>query len=94
MRTYEEYGKRIETSLLNQAVTEIVTMSPPPKEAKFYYATQVGVRPPHMVFFVKDPAKVSDMYKRYLDGELRKRFGFKGTPIVMEFKERQRKRRR
>jgi GTP-binding protein len=94
LRTYEEYGKRIETSLLNQAVTEIVTMSPPPKEAKFYYATQVGVRPPHMVFFVKDPAKVSDMYKRYLDGELRKRFGFKGTPIVMEFKERQRKRRR
>lgn len=94
MKVYGEYSKRIETSLLNQAVTEIVTMSPPPRDAKFYYATQVGQRPPHMVFFVKDPSKISEMYRRYIDGEIRKRFGFQGTPIVMEFKERQRKRRK
>ena len=88
-----EYGKRIDTALLNQAVTEITTMSPPHKEAHFYYAVQVGQNPPRMVFFVRNPKKVSAMYVRYLDSELRKRFGFRGTPIVMEFKERQRKRR-
>ncbi|NLA60679.1 MAG: ribosome biogenesis GTPase Der [Firmicutes bacterium] len=93
LETYAEYGKRIDTALLNQAVTEITTMNPPPKEARFYYATQVGQNPPRMVFFVRNPKKVSAMYERYLENELRKRFGFQGTPIVMEFKERQRKRR-
>ncbi|HHX27389.1 MAG: ribosome biogenesis GTPase Der [Bacillota bacterium] len=93
VKVYGEYGKRIDTALLNQAVTEITTMAPPPKEARFYYATQVGQNPPHMVFFVRNPSKVSTMYERYLDSEIRKRFGFQGTPIVMEFKERQRKRR-
>jgi GTP-binding protein len=91
LKVNEEHGKRIDTALLNQAVTEITTMSPPPREARFYYATQVGQNPPHMVFFVRNPSKVTGMYERYLENELRKRFGFQGTPIVMEFKERQRK---
>lgn len=90
---YAEYGKRIDTSLINQAVTEITTMNPPPREARFFYATQVGQNPPRIVFFVRNPKKVSAMYERYLENELRKRFGFQGTPIVMEFRERQRKRR-
>jgi len=93
VKAYEEYRKRIETSLLNQAVLEITTMNPPPRESRFYYATQVGQSPPHMVFFVKNPKKVSAVYARYLENELRKRFGFQGTPIVLEFKERQRTKR-
>jgi GTP-binding protein len=94
LRAYGQYGKRIETSLLNEVVSEIAGVSPPPKEAKFYYATQVGEKPPRMIFFVKDPAKVTGMYKRYVEGGLRKRFDFKGAPIVMEFRERQRSRKK
>ena len=44
-----------------------------------------------MVFFVKDPSRLTGMYQRYLDSEFRKRFGFYGSPIVMEFRERQRR---
>jgi predicted GTPase len=31
------------------------------------------------------------MYRRYLEGELRKRFDMGGVPIMMEFRERQRR---
>ena len=89
-RVFDQYTRRIETALLNQVVGEITGVSPPPKEARFYYATQVGERPPHMLFFVKDPSRVTDMYQRYLENDLRKRFDMRGVPIVMEFRERQR----
>ena len=93
-RVFDQYARRIETALLNQVVGEITGVSPPPKEARFYYATQVGERPPHMVFFVKDPSRVTDMYQRYLETEMRKRFDMRGVPIVMEFTERQRRKRK
>lgn len=94
VRLYEQYSRRIETSLLNQVVGEITGISPPPKEARFYYATQIGETPPQMLFFVKDPSKVTEMYQRYVENELRKRFDMRGVPIVMEFRERQRRKRK
>ncbi len=94
VRVYRQYSKHVETALLNQVVSEITGISPPPKEARFYYATQVGERPPRMLFFVKDPSKVSEMYRRYLEGELRDRFDLRGVPVMMEFRERQRSRRK
>lgn len=94
VRLYEQFSRRIETSLLNQVVGEITGISPPPKEARFYYATQVGERPPQMLFFVRDPSKVTEMYQRYVENELRKRFEMRGVPIVMEFRERQRRKRK
>ena len=90
-RAYQAYSRRIETSLVNQVVSEIAGLSPPPKEARIYYATQVGEKPPRMVFFVRDPAAVTEMYQRYLENEMRKRFDMKGVPIVMEFRKRERR---
>lgn len=84
--TYQEYDKRIETSLLNQVLSEITDFSPPPREGRFFYGTQVGQKPPEMVFFVKDPSKVPDSYVRYLEAEIRRRFGFRGVSITMEFR--------
>ncbi len=86
VRTYQEYDKRIETSLLNQVLSEITDFSPPPREGRFFYGTQVGQKPPEIVFFVKDPSKVPDSYVRYMEAEIRRRFGFKGVPITMEFR--------
>lgn len=91
--TYEEYSKRIETSLFNRVLSEITGFSPPPRDARFFYGTQVGQEPPKMVFFVKDPSKVPDSYVRYLEAEIRRRFGFRGVPIVMEFRPQRQKER-
>jgi GTP-binding protein len=93
-RAYEQYSRRIETSLVNQVVSEITGISPPPKEARFYYATQVGEKPPRVVFFVKDPARVTDTYQRYVENELRKRFDMRGVPIVIELRRSQRSKRK
>ena len=84
--TYQEYNKRIETSLLNQVVAQITDFSPPPREARVFYSTQVETQPPKMIFFVKDPSKMPDSYVRYLESEIRRRFGFRGVPIIMEFR--------
>lgn len=89
--SYNEYTKRVETSLLNRVVGDALTMNPPPRDGKVYYVTQVEIKPPRMVFFVKNPDKIVSPYARYLEGEIRKAFGFAGTPIIMDFKKRQRR---
>lgn len=90
-RAYSEYSKRIDTSVLNQVLHEVTELNKPPKGAKIYYGTQVEIRPPRMVFFVKNPDDITAPYQRYLESELRKYFDFTGSPLIMEFRERQRK---
>lgn len=91
---YTEYSRRIDTSLLNQVVGEITEFSRPPRPARFFYSVQVETKPPRMVFFVRNKSKITPMYLRYLEGEIRSRLGFQGTPIILELRERERKRRR
>jgi len=85
-KTYQEYTKRVETSLLNRIVREAVEINPPPRETKILYCTQVEEGPPRIVFFIKGFSKVTQAYEKYLEGEIRKSLGFKGSPIVMEFR--------
>ena len=86
LRTYKEYNRRIGTSILKQEVDRIADFSPPPRDARIFYCTQIGTKPPQIVFFAKDPDKMPDSYVRYLESEIRRRFGFDGVPIVMEFR--------
>ncbi|MCG0278018.1 MAG: ribosome biogenesis GTPase Der [Thermanaeromonas sp.] len=80
-----EARKRVPTSTLNTVVQEAVFLMPPP--AKIYYATQVGVQPPTVVFFTSDPEAINSSYERYLENRLRQAFGFKGTPLKLIFRE-------
>ncbi len=88
----EERKKRISTSTLNAAMQEAFVHHPPPthrgKALKLLYVTQVGIEPPTFVFFVNDPRIVHFSYTRYLENEIRARFGFAGTPIRIVFKPR------
>jgi GTP-binding protein len=45
------------------------------------YATQIGIRPPTFVVFVKDIRALDHSYRRYLANQLREEYGFAGTPI-------------
>ena len=51
------------------------------RRLKVYYATQVSIKPPTFVLFVNDPDLMHFSYLRYLENNLRKAFGFEGTPI-------------
>ncbi len=76
---------RISTGMLNDLVNEAVAMVQPPsdkgKRLKIYYMTQVGIKPPSFVVFVNDLELFHYSYERYLENQLRKNFGFEGTPI-------------
>lgn len=83
----EQHSARVTTSTLNTLLREWIHLNPPPSDKgrhlKIRYLTQVGVKPPTFVFFVNDPELMHFSYKRYLENQMRKHFGFEGTPIRM-----------
>ena len=88
----QEREKRIATAVLNDAMKEAFVRHAPPsargKSLNLLYVTQADINPPTFVFFVNDPRLVHFSYQRYLENEIRARWGFEGTPIRMVFKPR------
>lgn len=88
----ENQTLRIQTGVLNEILTEAVSMQQPPsdkgKRLKIFYMTQVGVRPPTFVIFVNDKELMHFSYVRYLENRIRETFGFRGTPLKFIIRER------
>ncbi len=76
---------RISTGMLNDLINEAIAMVQPPsdkgKRLKIYYMTQVSIKPPTFIVFVNNLELFHYSYERYLENQLRKTFGFEGTPI-------------
>jgi GTP-binding protein len=91
-QVYQERMVRIPTGELNRLVEDATIRHSPPHKAgkrlKFYYATQASVDPPTFVFFVNDKRLVHFTYVRYLENQLRKRYGYLGTPLKLLFRSR------
>ncbi|MCR4706694.1 MAG: ribosome biogenesis GTPase Der [Clostridiales bacterium] len=77
--------KRITTGLLNDVLNDAQAAQQPPyvrgRQLRIYYATQSGTEPPSFILFVNDEELMHFTYERYLENQLRKTFGFEGTPI-------------
>ncbi|MCR4688365.1 MAG: ribosome biogenesis GTPase Der [Saccharofermentans sp.] len=77
--------KRLTTGVLNQMISDAVTMVPTPQDKgrhlKIYYGTQVAVNPPTFALFVNDKELSHFSYERYLENRIRSNFGFEGVPI-------------
>jgi GTP-binding protein len=88
----EQRQKRVSTAALNRVLRQAVDKHQPPsrpgKWLKFYYVTQADIEPPTFIFFTNDPKQIHFTYRRYLENELRREFGFEGTPIRMSFRDR------
>lgn len=82
-------SQRVATGVLNEVVSEAVSMTEPPSRSgrrlKILYVTQPEAHPPHFVFFVNDDKLVHFSYRRYLENSIRKAFDFTGTPIKLSF---------
>ncbi len=91
----EQNNKRISTGLLNDVINEAIAMVQPPsdkgKRLKIYYATQASVKPPTFVLFVNNAELAHYSYVRYLENQLRAKFGFEGTPIKFIVREKTKK---
>ncbi|HMJ80054.1 MAG TPA: ribosome biogenesis GTPase Der [Candidatus Dormibacteraeota bacterium] len=87
-----ERRRRVATAELNRLVSEATFRQAPPavkgRRPRILFATQASVAPPTFVFFARDAASVHFSYRRYLENELRKTFGFDGTPLRLVFRER------
>ncbi|WP_159721884.1 ribosome biogenesis GTPase Der [Enterococcus sp. CSURQ0835] len=76
---------RITSSVLNDVIMDAVAINPTPtdkgKRLKIFYATQVAVKPPTFIIFVNEEELMHFSYARFLENQIRKAFGFEGTPI-------------
>ncbi len=89
METVEtEYNKEIKTSELNKFIRNIDLESYPSKhKIRLSYANQAGTKPPRFFFFIHPIKAANSNLRRFLEGRLRKAFGFHGTPVKILFKE-------
>ena len=94
VKVMEEYRKRVSTADLNRVFREAVEAHHAPlshgRRVKFYYATQVGIKPPTFVVFTNQPEGVHFSYERYLANKFREAFSFTGTPLRLIFRGRER----
>jgi GTP-binding protein len=89
---YKQYALEVKTSYLNK-VLELAskTHSTPTvgnRKAKFYYMTQIGIKPPKFLIFTNYARAVDSSYKKYLINSLRKAGSFRGVPIELHLKSR------
>ena len=80
----EERRKRIPTSAMNRFLKQVDferASVPMAKRVKIYYMTQASVAPPTFVLFTDRAVKLHFSYQRFLENQIRRAFGFIGTPI-------------
>jgi GTP-binding protein len=97
-RIFGEASRRVPTGELNKLLADIVTRQPPPagpggRHVRLYFATQASVRPPTVFISTNHPADVGHSYRRFLVNQLRKSYGFDGTPVRLVFRAHAQKRR-
>jgi GTP-binding protein len=86
----EQRERRIPTRELNEALLPVIQQTPPPtdrgKFVQIKYIAQLSTSPPLFGFFCNRPAGVAHSYQRFLERNLRKKFGFTGVPILLTFR--------
>ncbi|MBU1151843.1 ribosome biogenesis GTPase Der [Patescibacteria group bacterium] len=86
----KEREKRIPTPQLNSYLQKVTQKHLPAsvksRKPKFFYASQVDIRPPRFVLFFRNPKDLHFTYPRYLENQIRKEYGFNGTAISIKFK--------
>jgi len=83
---FESANHRVTTGELNRFVETLHF-----DERKILYITQAGVRPPSFILFTDKAGPLHFSNERYLMNQLRKRFGFIGTPIELKIRGRAKK---
>ncbi len=92
LQVRESFRLRVPTHELNELVREATSKHAPATKGKrvlkFFYATQAEAMPPTFVFFVNDKRLVHFTYERFLENQLRERWGFEGAPLRLIFRNR------
>eukprot|EP01155_Anaeramoeba_flamelloides_P029386 Anaeramoba_flamelloidesa85110_48.p1 GENE.a85110_48~~a85110_48.p1 ORF type:complete len:467 (-),score=36.01 a85110_48:496-1896(-) len=85
LHIYDNYSRRVPTSVLNNTVEEAIRRhslpSPNGNYLRIYYSTQFEQKPPRIALIMNKPQLLHFSYKRYLINFLRDNIDFEGTPI-------------
>jgi GTPase len=77
--------RRVGTPDLNRFIEQITSKQPPVspghRSVRVLYAAQTGVAPPAFVLFTNVASRFHFSYERYLENQLREKYGFIGSPI-------------
>jgi len=79
-----ERRKRIPTAEMNRFLKHVDfdrASVPASKRVKIYYMTQAAVAPPTFILFTDRKVRLHFSYQRFLENQIRRAFGFLGTPI-------------
>ncbi len=91
----EGWDMRIPTGRLNAFLGELVAANPHPvrggKQPRILFGTQAQSRPPKFVLFTS--GFLEPGYRRFIIRRLRETFGFKGTPIEVSMRIREKRKR-
>lgn len=84
---HKQAQRRVGTGTLNRVLREAVEAHPPAsrenRNARIYYATQVGTAPPTIVLFVNKSSLFEPTYQRYLLNVFREKLPFHDIPIKL-----------
>ena len=88
----ENIKREIPTSILNNVILDAYQLNIPPsykgKRLKIFFSSQTGTKPPKFKLRVNSKGLVHFSYERYLENKLRENFELEGTPIILQFKNR------
>jgi GTP-binding protein len=88
--TFAAFTKRIGTGELNRFFEQVLETHPPPtsggKAPRLYYVTQAETAPPTFVAVTNAPDAIHFSYRRFVQNQLRKAFGFEGVPVRVHYK--------
>ena len=94
-KALEGWETRIPTGALNTFLGRLVAEHPHPvrggKQPRILFGTQPSTSPPTFVLFTS--GKLEASYERYIERRLREQFGFVGTPIVINQRPREKRKR-
>jgi GTP-binding protein len=94
-KALEGWETRIGTGALNSFLGRLVAEHPHPvrggKQPKILFGTQPSVAPPTFILFTS--GKLEASYERFIERRLREEFGFVGTPILLQQRPREKRKR-
>jgi len=93
----ERASHRIPTPELNRFLGDLTASRETPQKQgrrlKLFYAAQIETRPPRFSIHVNHRNRLTRDYAYYVENRLRERYALEGIPLVIDFVERQQRRR-
>jgi GTP-binding protein len=89
-KVYQQYNARVNTASVNRILEDLkknYTFNIKGKRVKFYYATQVEVKPPTFVIFINiNPDEIPKHIEKFMENSFRKFLEFNKVPVKVVFR--------